>query len=109
MSSIGSWSFIIGLVIAVLVGLFTDATGIIVTILIILGIIVGFLNVTEKEVQGFLLASVALLLAGGAGNFLSDIPAIGNLLERSLNNLVILVAPATIIVAVKELVELAKD
>ncbi len=109
MSSTGSWSFIIGLVIALLVGLFTEATGVVVTILVVLGLIVGFLNVTDKEIHGFLVASIALMVAGSAGSFLSSIPAVGNFLERILSNFVILVAPAAVVVSVKELINLAKD
>jgi len=109
MSSMGSWSFIIGLAIALLVGLFTEATGIVVTVLVILGLIVGFLNVSDKEVHGFLMASVALILAGGAGNFMSSIPAVGNFLTRILSNFVVFVAPAAIVVAVKELYSSAKE
>lgn len=109
MGSIGSWSFIIGLAIALLVGLFVEATGIVVTILVILGLVVGFLNITDKEIHGFLVASIALMLAGGAGSFLGSVPAIGNLLERILSNFVVFVAPAAIVVAVKQLISLAKD
>ena len=109
MSSVGSWSFIVGLIIAILVGLFTEATGIIVTVLVILGVIVGFLNVTDKETHSFLLAAVALLLAGGVGDLMGSIPAVGSMLQRILINFAIFVAPAAIIVAVKELISLAKN
>lgn len=109
MGSVGSWSFIIGLIVALLVGLFTEATGIIVTILVILGLVVGFLNISDKETHGFLVASIALMLAGGAGGFLGSIPGIGSFLERILSNFVVFVAPAAIVVAVRELVSLAKD
>ncbi len=109
MGKVGRWSFVIGLVIAVLVGLFTEATGVIVSILVILGLIVGFLNVAEKEVHGFLVAAIALLLAGGAGDFMASIPVAGSMLQRILTNFVIFVAPAAIIVAVKELFNITKN
>lgn len=109
MGSIGSWSFIIGLAIALIVGFFGEASGIIVTILVVLGLIVGFLNVTEKEVHGFLVASIALLLAGGTGNLMGAVPAVGPFLAQILTNFAIFVAPAAVVVAVKELIGLAKD
>ncbi len=109
MEKVGSWSFIIGLVIAVLVGLFTEASGLVVTALVVLGLIIGFLNVTAKEAHAFLLASVALMATGFAGDFLATIPGIGNLLQRVVNNFVVLVAPAAIVVSVKALLGLAKD
>jgi len=107
MEKLGSWSFIIGLAIAILVGLFTEASGIIVTVLVILGVIVGFLNVTDKEVSNFLIASVALMLAGGAK--LDMIPVVGGILVRVLANVVVFVAPAAIIVAIKAIYELASN
>ena len=109
MSGVGSWSFIIGLIIAVIVGLFTEATGMIVTILVLLGLVVGFLNITDKEIHGFLVAAIALMLAGGAGNLLGTVPAIGGILERVLNNFVVFVAPSAIVVAVKQLYNISKD
>ncbi len=107
MEKLGSWSFIIGLAIAVLVGLFTGASGLIITVLVILGIIVGFLNVTDKEVHGYLVAAIALMLAGGAS--LESIPVIGNILARILSNIVVFVAPAAIIVAVKAIYEVSSS
>src|SRR3989344_4532393 len=109
MQKIGSWSFIIGLLIALIVGLFGDLGGTVAGILVILGIIVGFLNVTDKEVHGFLVASIALLLAGGAGNLMSSVPIAGPYLSQILTNFAIFVAPAAIVVAVKELIGLARD
>ena len=109
MEKLGNWAFIIGLIIAVLVGLFVEASGLTVSVLVILGIIVGFLNVTDKETHGFLVASIALLVAGLSGEFLATIPAIGNLLERILGNFVVLVTPAAIVVAVKAIYGLASS
>ena len=109
MSSLGSWSFIIGLVIALLVGLFTEATGIVAAILAIIGLVIGFLNITDKEINLFLLAAIALMLTGLTDEFLVEIPAIGNLLQRIVNNFMILVAPAAIVVSVKALLNMAKD
>ena len=110
MSKAGSWSFIIGLVIALLVGLFAEASGVLVTLLVVLGLIVGFLNVTEKETHGFLVAAIALILAGTAGEYLASIPwGLGGILQRITNNFVVLVAPAAIVVGVKSIYGLAKD
>ena len=110
MEKVGSWSFIIGLVIALIFGLMPSLSGgSWISILVILGVIVGFLNVTGKEVHGFLVASIAVMLAGGSSNIMSAVPLVGSFLEKILNNFVIFVAPAAIIVAVKELLTLARD
>jgi len=107
MEKLGNWSFIIGLIIAVLVGLFTEAQGWIVAVLVILGIIIGLLNITDKETHGFLVASIALIVAGMGGEFLEAIPVIGSILNRILTNFVILVVPAAIVVSVKVIYGLA--
>lgn len=107
MEKLGNWAFLIGLIIALLVGLFTAANGTVVSILVILGLIVGFLNITDKEVHSFLVASVALIVASLAAGSLASIPAIGDILARILNNFVILVAPAAIVVSVKAIYGLA--
>lgn len=109
MSSVGSWSFVIGLVIALIVGFFGEASGTMVSILVILGLIVGFLNITGKEVHGFLVASIALLLAGGTGNLMGEVPVVGGFLSQILTNFAIFVAPAAIVVSIKELISLARD
>ena len=93
---IGGWAFLIGLIIAILVGLFSSTSTAIVAILVVLGLIIGFLNITDKETVPFLIASIALLAAGSAN--LGVLWAnLGNVLE----NISIFVAPAAIIVAFK--------
>lgn len=100
---IGGWAFIIGLVIAILAGLINLGWAPIA--LVVLGLIVGLLNIKDKEVVNFLIASIALLLAGTAG--LGVIPAFGGFLSGILTNLIAFVAPAVIIVAVREIYSLA--
>lgn len=89
---IGSWAFIIGIIIALIVGLYqavtyeaalddmtktteifflTDTGGAVAWLLAIIGAIVGILaafgkgTITEKETPGFLLAGIALVIMGG--------------------------------------------
>ncbi|MBS3108304.1 hypothetical protein J4409_00365 [Candidatus Woesearchaeota archaeon] len=109
MSKIGSWSFIIGLIIAILAGLLNLAnqTGIIALVLVILGLIVGFLNVSGKEATPFLIAAIALLATSSAS--LSIIPTIGVRLSAIIGNIAVFVAPAAIIVAIKEIYSLARN
>jgi len=103
---IGGWAFIIGLVIAVLAGLVTVPDYLSTWVLVILGLIVGFLNIGDKETTGFLIATIALLSVGGAG--LSAIPTIGTYLESVLTFVVVFVAPAAVVVAVKQVYNIAK-
>jgi hypothetical protein len=102
--TIGKWAFIIGLVIAVLAGLFFQP-GWAIWVLAILGIIVGLLNVAAEETRGFLLASIALTLSASA---LNTIPLIGTAFSYVLPFVVAFVAGATIVVALKELFQTAR-
>ena len=105
---IGSVSFIVGLIIAVLAGAFlAPMSTAVVVILVLLGILVGLLNVTGSEATGFLVAAIALLVVGSAG--LGALPAIGELIAGALQGIVVFVAPAAIIVAVKQIYGLAKN
>lgn len=101
---IGKWAFIIGLVLAVLAGIFFQP-GWAIWVLAILGVIVGFLNVTAEETRGFLLASIALTVSASA---LNTLPIIGATLSYILPFVVVFVAGGMIVVALKELFQTAR-
>jgi hypothetical protein len=65
MGFIGFWAFIIGFILAIVAGIFWPTSATIVIVLVILGIIIGFLNVRAKEFMLFLLATIALVVVGG--------------------------------------------
>jgi hypothetical protein len=102
---IGKWAFIIGLVIALLAGLFFQPAWAI-WVLAILGLIVGLLNVTAEDTRGFLLAAIALTLSATA---LNTLPILGTAFSYVLPFLVAFVAGATIVVAFKELFQTARS
>lgn len=105
MEKIGEWLFLLGVVIAIIAGIAIPSDGTIIGILVVLGIIVGLLNITEKESVNFMLASVALLVAGNAT--FSALPAIGIVINHILAYIGAFVAPAAVIVALKMIYELA--
>ena len=74
--------------------------------LTILGLIVGFLNVSGAETRGFLLAAIGLILAASS---LASMPYVGGYLTAILGNIVVFIAPAVLVVALKSLFETAKD
>ena len=107
---IGHYAFIVGIIIAILAGLFPDARESSAILLLVLGLIVGFMNVTGKETQGFLIASIALLVAGGAANFaLISWQGMGGIIEIILANITRFVAPAAVVVAVRAVFNLAEQ
>ena len=113
--SVGGWAFFLGVIIAVLLGLFpqisTGITGAYVTsLLIALGLIVGFMNVTAKETMNFILAGVALVIVPAfGGNVLQNVEVIGSYLGSIMANIIIFVAPAVLIVALKSIFTMASD
>lgn len=100
---IGYWAFIGGLIVAVLAG-FVEVPAL-PLVLFVLGLIVGFLNITEKESTPFLVAVIALLLVGVSGLQLGKLTAIT---VPILENFIAFVAAAGLVVAIKQVIVLAK-
>ncbi len=99
---IGFWCFIIGLVVAVACGIVLPQNEIIVVVLVILGIVIGLLNITAKEIMLFLVATVALIVAGNVFEPLTVL-GIGTILDNMLSYVATLMAPAAVIAAIKAL------
>ena len=104
LATVGKWAFIVGLVLAGVAGLFLQAVWV-VWVLAILGVIVGLLNVTQEETQGFLLAAIAFALSATA---LNAVPYIGGVVANILGYVAAFVAGAMIVVALKAMFETAR-
>jgi len=104
---IGHWAFVLGLVLAVIAG-FGGEIPSLMTALVVLGLIVGFLNVTEKESTHFLVGVIALLLAGSTGLWVDVVYTSTSWLLPILNNFVAFVAAAGLVVAIKQVLTIAK-
>ena len=117
MGKVGVWTFTIGVILALLAGLVPASwglAGLITAALVVLGLVVGFMNVTEDETQGFLTASVSVMIAlftAGAAiqSNIATLGIVGKYLWSIMANINIFVFPATIVVAVKAIYALAKD
>jgi hypothetical protein len=105
LATVGKWAFIIGLVLAGVAGLLFQAAWV-VWVLAILGVIVGLLNVTQEETQGFLLAAIAFALSATA---LNTVPYVGGVVANILGYVAAFVAGAMIVVALKALFETAQQ
>jgi hypothetical protein len=106
---VAHYTFFVGLLIAVIAGFFRNifSPEVLVTTLVILGFIVGLFNLTAKETTPFLMAAIALMLAGIVN--LGLIPGIGLYLRSILSNIVVFVVPGAIIVGMKAIWKLASD
>ncbi len=103
------YAFFAGILIAIIAGLFRDlvAPEVLMTTLVIIGFFVGLFNLTAKETTPFLVATIALMLAGIVN--LGLIPGVGIYLRSILSNIVVFVVPGAIIVGLKAIWNLASD
>lgn len=106
---VGRWAFITGIIIAVLTGFMAIPN--IAFVMMILGLIVGFLNISEKESTPYLVAVIALLLVGISGiqsaNVLGTSLAIW--VQTILANFIAFVAASGLVVAVKQALHFVRD
>ncbi|MEK6890605.1 MAG: hypothetical protein AABX03_00545 [Nanoarchaeota archaeon] len=106
MDLVGRWAFLIGVILAVILGALGPVSGTWAIILVIIGIIVGLLNIADKEVMPFLMSGVVLIIASALGsNVMADVPYVGSILDA----LLAIFVPATVIVAIKNVFSLAKN
>ena len=103
LETVGKWAFIVGLVLAAIAGLLFQAAWV-VWVLALLGVVVGLLNVTATETQGFLIAALAFTLASTA---LGSIPFVGGVLTAILGYVSAFVSGAMVVVALKALFQSA--
>jgi len=126
----GEWAFLIGVLLALFIGLFSGWLGqaenaglqiYLMGVLVFLGFVVGFMNVPDKEVTGFLIAAIALMavstswgpiteMLGEAVGIVADpgvIETISDWIDGFLGALTAFVTPAALIVALKQIYDLA--
>ena len=100
---IGKWTLIVGLAIAFLATFITTfATSTILVTLFILGLIIGFLNISQKETTNFLIAVIALLAVSGSLGALATLhgPTTTKLI-MILSNFVALMSATALVVSLK--------
>ena len=112
---IGHYSFIGGVILAVLLGLALpisdQATAVLTSLLIVLGLVVGFLNVAGKETKDYLLVATVLVIvsyAGSAGSTLGGTMYVGKYLSGIFAAIMAFVVPAVVVVGLKKILELSK-
>ena len=117
---IGAWAFLLGVILAIVIGLSSSLVSIpfltrysaqVYGVLVLLGLVVGFMNVGGRESQNFLIAGTILVIVSRFGmdsvqGSLIGI-GVGGIVSSIFGALLALFVPATIIVALKTVFNIA--
>lgn len=109
-AQIGVAAFVVGLLIAVVLGIWPTMMTATNTALVlgVLGIIVGLLNVSDKELDRYLMANIAFLVGSTLLAFFANaVPAVGAYLSAIVWNIGMFVAPGAAVIALRELYEVS--
>ncbi|MBN1544657.1 hypothetical protein JW898_04295 [Candidatus Woesearchaeota archaeon] len=108
---VGHYAFVGGVLIAIIAGLLQTTSIFFAFSILLLGVVVGFLNISTKEVMPFLVAAVALLVAGSADFQILNIMfnPLGTVLTSLFSFIKLFVAPAALVVSLKAIVNLARN
>jgi len=123
MEQISRWAYTIFVVLAIVAGLavgymhwngdaYADIHGWVILAMLILGVIIGLTSITTKEVTPFLIASIALIVAGNAGAW-QGLQSVHWLLywwaEHITGYIAAFAAPAAVLIAIKSVLVIAKE
>ena len=124
----GEWAFLLGVILALIIGLFStqiseqnpDYLIYLTGVLAVLGLIVGILNIREKETTTFLIAAITLIAVSTSWGPITsmletvlgptlgdDVSIISELFARFFSALLAFVSPAALIIALKAIYDLA--
>lgn len=109
---IGAWSFTIGMIMAIIISIVAanDVPSWAVFALALIGVIVGLLNITDKEVNTFLIAGMSFLISFQALGAVIATLALGWAAVSTFFYLMsVFIAPPTALVAIKAIFNLAKN
>jgi hypothetical protein len=114
---LGHYSFIGGVIIAIVLGLFSaylgaNATAWLASLLVLLGLVVGFLNIGGKETKDFLLVATVLIIAafaGDASQTLGSVQYVGQYLAGVFSQILAFVVPATVVVGLRQVWDLGQN
>jgi hypothetical protein len=119
MNMLGAWSFLVGVLLALLFsifhvyGLYSNWGNMIFGILFVIGLLIGLLNIEQKEAQLFLYSTLSLVIVSYMWDRVigsQDLQfALVGWFDELFKLMMILFAPATVIVALKTVFGLAKD
>jgi len=104
-------SFFAGYTIALVAGIWWPENGALITLLVVMGLLVGLFNVTAKEIVPYLVAAIALVLVGTSNVFepLNNVRAgLGNDIDNVVRLMAVFTAPAAAVQAIRAGMALAR-
>lgn len=110
--------FVIGIIIAIALGLFPEVLkwiggkNVEIAVLGILGIFVGLVNITDKELERYIIGNVGFLMAAAALMSVLNAITLGiytTALLNVVNNFIYFVAPGLAVVCLREIIEVSKS
>lgn len=102
---VGSWAFLIGVLLAVIFGAMDNMNENLVYALVVIGLIAGLLNIADKESGPFLMSGAVLIIASSLGGAsLGNIPYLSGILSA----LLLIFVPATIVVSIRNVFSIAR-
>jgi len=117
-ATVGKAAFVVGVLFAIFGGIWGGKASItnegVIIVLLIAGVLIGFLNITVKEATAVLAATMALLILGLWGDssafrsVLDLSQGLGENLLGIVNAFALLMAPAAVIIALKAVIAAAK-
>lgn len=111
LSMVAMVAFIAGYVLSIISGIWAPTNEVLILILVILGVIVGLLNITGKEIIPYLIAAIALIIVGNLEAFSplnAVLEGLGDVLNDIVGMMAIFSAPAAVIQAIRAGVALAR-
>lgn len=103
-SFIGGWAFLIGILLAIIIPMFGSMSPAMLWLLVVIGLLVGLLNVSGEESGAFMMSGIVLIIASAFGQtVIQTIPLLSSILDA----LLVIFVPATIIVAIRNVFAIA--
>jgi len=109
---VGLLAFVAGLFIALFLALVQPGVSQTTQILALglLGISIGLLNIDVKKMEMYMVAAIALVFCASAfAQVLDQLPAVSGLLERLLSNVLYIVVPGVVLIALRIVYEASKS
>lgn len=105
LSQYGKWAFLVGGLIAIVQAFY--AVPYAAWIFAIAGVLIGLANIKDQDAAHFLIVVIALTVAS-VSNWLGVVPGFGSALNAIVNNVVALLSPAALVVALRSAYTMTK-